>query len=323
MQRRQLLTLATRLALPAVLSAGVPTLVRAQASPLRVILPIPPGGPSDSVARALLQVVARTGGRTVVFDNKPGAGGALAARALMDARPDGHTVLWTLASMTGIPLLQKVPPFQSLAEFSPVGVVGRFTFAMFVPADSPARSVAEFVVQSRGAAEPPSCGHGTLGELMAAAQFLKASGARAVHVPYKGGAQLMPDLSGGRLQLNFGPVSSGLPLVKAGKLRVLAVLSDTRSPLLPEAPTLAELGIATGALPTWQALMAPAGTPAELARSLHREVATALREPEVKAQLERLALHIDGGAPEALAALVRSDFEVWRTFVREHQIAPE
>lgn len=315
MQRRQLLMMAASLALP--------PRVRAQAAPLRVILPVPPGGPSDGAARALLQAVGKATGRAVVFDNKPGAGGALAARALMDARPDGHTILWTLASMTGIPLLQKVPPFQSLAEFSPVGVVGRFTFAMFVPADAPARSVAEFVALSRAAAEPPSCGHGTLGELMAAAQFLKASGARAVHVPYKGGAQLMPDLSSGRLQLNFGPVSSGLPLVRAGKLRVLAVLSDTRSPLLPEAPTLAELGIATGALPTWQALMAPAGTPADLARALHREVATALREPEVKGPLERLALQVDGAAPEALAALVRSDFEVWRSFVREHQIAPE
>jgi tripartite-type tricarboxylate transporter receptor subunit TctC len=314
-QRRHLLTLATGLALS--------PLLRAQAAPLRVILPVPPGGPSDSAARALMQVLGKASGRTVVLDNKPGAGGALAARALMDARPDGQTVLWTLASMTGIPLLQKTPPFQSLAEFTPVGVVGRFTFAMFVPADSPARSVAEFVAQSRAAAEPPSCGHGTLGELMAAAQFLKASGARAVHVPYKGGAQLMPDLSSGRLQLNFGPVSSGLALTRAGKLRALAVLSDARSPVLPEVPTLAELGITTGPLPTWQALMAPAGTPPELARALHRDVATALRDADLRAQLDRMALQADGGPPEALGALVRSDIEVWRSFVREHQIAPE
>ena len=315
MHRRHLLTLATGLSLA--------PLLRAQAAPLRVILPVPPGGPSDSAARALMQALGKATGRTVVFDNKPGAGGALAARALMDARPDGQTVLWTLASMTGIPLLQKTPPFQSLAEFTPVGVVGRFTFAMFVPADSPARSVAEFVAQSRAATEPPSCGHGTLGKLMAAAQFLKASGARAVHVPYKGGAQLMPDLSSGRLQLNFGPVSSGLALTRAGKLRALAVLSDTRSPVLPEVPTLAELGIATGPLPTWQALMAPAGTPPELTRALHRDVAAALRDADLKAQLDRMALQADGGAPEALGALVRSDIEVWRSFVREHQIAPE
>ena len=141
MQRRQLLTMATSLALP--------LLARAQAATLRVILPVPPGGPSDGAARALLQAMGKASGRSLVFDNKPGAGGALAARALMDARPDGQTVMWTLASMTGIPLLQKTPPFQSLAEFTPVGVVGRFTFAMFVPADAPARSVAEFIALAR------------------------------------------------------------------------------------------------------------------------------------------------------------------------------
>lgn len=318
MQRRHLLHLAA-----ATGAVFAPALLRAQSAPLRVIVPTPAGGPSDSAARALLQVLARSGSRTVVVENRPGAGGALAARALLDSRPDGQTLLWTLASMTGIPLLQKAPPFQSLAGFTPVTTVGRFAFAMFVPAASPVRSVADYVAQSRAAADPPSCAWGTLGEFMAAVQFMKASGGRALYVPYKGGAQLMPDLASGRVQVNFGPLSSGLAQVQAGRLRVLALLAAQRSPLTPETPTLAEAGVVTGPLPTWQALMAPPGTPADVVRGLHREVAAALAEPELKAQLERQALQVDGSAPEVLAALLRSDFEVWQAFVRENAVASE
>jgi tripartite-type tricarboxylate transporter receptor subunit TctC len=314
-----------RLTLLTIALAGFGRTVRAQSNPaaLRLIVPTPAGGPSDTAARVVATALARGNARTVLVENRPGAGGSIAARAVLDARPDGQTLLWTLASMAGIPVLQKSPPFQSLAEFTPVGSVGRFIFALFVAADHPAHSVAELVTLARARPDALSCAHGTLGEMMAAVQFMKATGTRAQLVPYKGGAQLMPDLATGRVQLNFGPLSSGLAQVQAGKVRALAVLAPRRSPLLPEVPTLAEAGVSTGALPTWQALLAPPGTPAELAQRLSREVAAALQEAELRATLERQALIPEGSTPAELTATISADATLWRSFAAEQQIAPE
>lgn len=314
-----------RHALMTIALAGSGRLATAQSSSavLRLVVPTPAGGPSDSAARVIGTALARGSGRTVVVENRPGAAGAIAARAVLDARPDGQTLLWTLASMSGIPVLQKAPPFQSLAEFTPVGSIGRFIFALFVPADSPARTVAELVTLARAKPDALSCAHGTLGEMMAAAQFMKSTGTRAQFVPYKGGAQLMPDLTTGRVQLNFGPLSSGLAHVQSGKLRALAVLSEQRSALVPEVPTLAEAGVGIGALPTWQALLAPPGTPAELAERLSREFAALLQQPELRSALERQALVPEGSTPAALAATLSADAATWRRFVAEQQIAPE
>jgi len=305
------------------IAAARPAWSQAPATTLRLIVPTPAGGASDSAARFVAQALAQRGAAAVVVENRPGAGGAIAAKAVLDARPDGQTLLWALGSMCGIPVLQKAPPFRSLAEFTPVSSVGRFVFALFVPADSPARTVSDLVKLARARPEGLSCGHGTLGEMMAAAQFMKTTGVRTVLVPYKGGAQLMPDLTSGRLQLNFGPLSSGLAHVQAGKLRALAVLADQRSPQLPEVPTLAEAGVGSGPLPTWQALLAPPGTPQELAQGHARELANALRQPELRAALEGLALQLEGSTPQALAATINSDTQLWRQFVTEHAIAPE
>lgn len=313
--RRRLLTLA--------LAAAAAPRSFAQAAPLRVIVPTPAGGASDQAARLLAQALARRSDRPVQVENRPGASGALAARAVQEARADGQTLLWALASMSGIPVLQKSPPFQSLSDFTPVSSVGRFVFGLFVPAESAPRQVAELVAAARSRPDGLACAHGTLGEFMAAAQFMKATGTRLTLVPYKGGAQLMPDLASGRVQLNFGPLAGGLAQVQAGRVRALAVLAARRSVLLPEVPTLAEAGVGTGTLPTWQALLAPPGTPAEVALQQSREVAAALAEPELQAALERLGLQVEATSPQALATTLQADARLWRDFVAEHAIAPE
>lgn len=292
-------------------------------APLRLVMPVPPGGPSDTCARTLMQAVSRQTGRTVVVENRPGAGGAIAARAVLDARGDPNTLLWALASMSGIPVLQKSPPFQSLAEFVPVGSVGRFPFAVFVSNDLPVRNMAELVVLMRAKPDALACAHGTLGEWMAAAQLFKATGTRATLVPYKGSAQLMPDLASGRVQLNLGPVSSGLAQIQAGRVRALGVMSTARSSLLPEVQTLAEGGIATGPLPTWQALLAPPGSPAEAAQRLSREIAATLQDADLRAALQRQGLQVEGTTPEALAQTLVADAQVWRSFVAENGVSPE
>jgi tripartite-type tricarboxylate transporter receptor subunit TctC len=291
--------------------------------PIRIVVLTPPGGPSDAAARAVGQALSKSLGQPVVIENKPGAGGAIAAQAVLAAPADGYTLLWSIASMAGIPMLQKSSPFQSLAEFTPVSLGGSFAFGLYTHPGVPARSVAELNSHIRANPDKLSYGTGTLGEYMAMAQLLKATGGSALRVPYRGGAQLMPDLLSGRIQLNVGPLSNGLPHVKENKLRLLAVLLPRRTPLAPDVPTMAESGLASVSLPTWQALLAPPKTPSEIVERVAREVAGAVRDPALKATLEQQGLLVEGSTPAALAAVIARDTETWRSFVREYNIPQE
>jgi tripartite-type tricarboxylate transporter receptor subunit TctC len=262
-------------------------------------------------------------GQPIVVENRAGAGGAIAAQALLGAAPDGYTLIWAISSMTAIPMLQKSPPYQSLSELTPLSIVGSLAFGMFVHPGVPATSVAEFVSYARGNPGKLSVATGTLGEYMATAQFLKATGISAVRVPYKGTAQLMPDLLGGRVQWNFAPLSGGLQHVKEGKLRMLAILLPKRSIIAPEVPTLEEAGVAGVSSPTWQAIFAPPRTPREIADRLTRELVAALHAPSLRTLLEQQGVQVDGSGPEALAVVIAQTEQTWRTFIREHDIPQE
>lgn len=290
---------------------------------VRLIVPTPAGGPSDLAARHLGQALAKSTGQTFVVENKPGASGAVAAQALMAAPNDGCTLMWTMSSMSGLPVLLKTPPYQSLAELAPVSLIGHLTYVLFVHSDVPAKSVTEFVDYVRANPDKTSYATGTLGDYLATTRFLKATNVRSVRVPYKGGAQLMPDLITNRVQFNLGPVSSGMQHVKDGKLRMLAVLLPKRSSLVPEVPTMAELGLSGVALPTWQAVFAPAGTPANVLDKLSREIESALTQPALREQLEQLAIQVEASTPQRLAALAERDGQAWRAFVSEYSIPNE
>jgi tripartite-type tricarboxylate transporter receptor subunit TctC len=311
-------TLAFTLAL-----AAASAIAQSSNKPVRLIVPTPPGGPSDTAARTVAQALARGLGQPVVVENRPGAGGAIAAQAVMTAAPDGQTLLWGLASMAGIPVLQRSAPFQSMSELVPVALVGRFGFALFVHPDVPARTVDELVAYGRAHPDKLNYATGTLGEYMAMVQVLKATGMSSVRVPYKGGVQLMPDLIAGRIQLNIGPVSSGLQHVKDGKLRMLAVLLPTRIAIAPDVPTLAESGVQVPDLPTWQALFAPPGTSPDVAEQIAREVSRVLADPEVRSKLAQQALQVEIGTRDGLAKIVAQDSDAWRAFVRENNVPQE
>jgi tripartite-type tricarboxylate transporter receptor subunit TctC len=313
-------------ALSAVLCAVLPAApVAAQypAKPVRLVLSTPAGGPSDTAARALAHSLAKSLGQPVVVENKPGANGAIAIQAVMAAPPDGYTLLWGIASMATLPLVQKSAPFQSMAELTPVALVGSFAFGLFVHPSVPAQSTSEFVSYLRARPDQLNYGTGTLGEYMAGARLLKTSGTAALRVPYRGGQQLMPDLLAGRIQFNIGPLSGGLPHVRDGKLRLLAVLLPQRSALAPDTPTLDEAGITSVVLPTWQAILAPPNTPREVVERLSRDVARSLGEAGLRGQLEQQGLLVQAAGPEGLAATIARDVETWRTFVRDYNIPQE
>ena len=291
--------------------------------PVRLIVPLPPGGASDTAARALGLALTQALGQPVVVENRPGANGAVAAQAVLGAPPDGYTLLWGIGSMAAIPLLQKNPPFVSIEEFTPVATVGRLAFCMVVHPDIPARSVAEFVSYARANPGKLSFASSTISEFMATAQFMNATGIQMVRIPYKGGAQAMPDLLAGRVHTSITPLSAVLPFTRDGRLRMLAVSLTERSQAAPSIPTMAEAGVPSVSVPTWQGVFAPPRTPKEVVGRLAGAIRQVLQEPAIKAELERQNFAIDGSGPEALSATIKNDLRTWATFVRENAITPE
>ena len=291
--------------------------------PVKIVVPFPAGGASDLTARAVGQTLSKQLGQPVLIENRPGASGGVAAQAVMSAPADGYTLLWGSASMVALPYVLKKPPYASMTDLAPVAAVGRLPFCLFVHSSVNASNLAQFTAQARQSPGKLNFATGSLSEHIAVTRLNAASGAQMQHVPYKGGAQLMPDLAEGRVQVNIGPCSTGMAFVKAGKLRVLATLLPTRSALLPEVPTAAEAGMPELVVPTWQALLAPPRTSPEVIERMASEVQAALKDPETLAQLERLGVQPDWAGPAALGARIRQEAPQWERFVRQSGIEAE
>jgi tripartite-type tricarboxylate transporter receptor subunit TctC len=259
----------------------------------------------------------------MVIDNIPGANGAIAGRAVINAPADGYTFLWGVGSMVAIPLLQKSPPFEAFSNFTPVSMVGQFPFGMLTHPSVPAKTVNEFIAYARANSDKLSYASATLSEYMAAAQFMKASGVAMNRVPYKGNAQAMPDLLAGRIQVYFTPISLALPYVNDGRLRMLGALLPQRSPAVPDVPTMTEVGMPGVSIPGWQAIFAPPKTPQGIVDTMSRQINMALQDPEVAAQFDRLTLRVERSTPEILAAIIGRDAESWRVFIHENNIVQD
>lgn len=291
---------------------------------VKIVVPFPPGGASDATARAIGRTLSTRLGQPVLVENRPGASGAIAAQTVVAAPADGYTILWASASMVSLPYLTRKPPYGSLNDMAPIASVGRLPFCVFVHPSVSGNTLAAFVAEAHKA--PPgtlSYASGSVSEWLAGSRLDAAAAARMVNVQYKGGPQLMPDLVAGRVQVNIGPCSTGMPFVKSGQLRVLAILLPARSPLLPEVPTATEAGMAELTAPTWQALIAPAGTPAAVIDRLAREVETALADAETQRQFGALGVQPDFAAPAALQERIRQEAPQWERFVRSNGISAE
>lgn len=291
--------------------------------PIKLIVPVPPGGPSDSAARTLGQSLTQSLGQPIVVENRPGADGTIAAQAALGSPSDGYTLLWGLASMVAIPLLHEPSPFKSLTDFTPVSIVCRLPFGMVVHPSVPTKSVGEFVAYARANPDKLSFATGPLSEFMAAVQFMKATGISMVRVPYKGGAQAIPDLIEGRVEVYFTPLSLSLPHARSGRLRMLATMLPRRSALAPDVPTMTEAGVTGISVPNWNAILLPPKTSSEISKRISDELQRILRQPDLRAAYDSQGLQAEGSTREEAAAVIAADFETWRRFIRENNIPQE
>ena len=286
--------------------------------PIRMILPASPGGPVDVIARTVGAGLAEALGQPIVMDNRAGAGGIIGAEIVVNANPDGYTLMFAHSGPLAIEAaLHSKLSYHPLKSFAPVSLVAASPYVLIVTSATPAKSVKDLIALARsrpGKFHYASGGIGT-GLHMAGELLNLAAGLKMVHVPYKGAGPSMAALMSGEVDMMFNGVSSALPHVKAGRLRAIAISSAQRSPLLPDLPTVAESGLRYETA-GWYGLVAPAGTPKPVTARLQASLHQALNAPEMK---ERLAAQgIDGIAstPEQLTKHLRSELDKWTAVVK-------
>ncbi len=288
--------------------------------PIRLIVPVSPGSPPDSLARIITEPLAAALGQPVVVENRPGGAGTIGMSAVAKAAPDGHTV-----GMIGLPQIvapSLVPemPYDTARDLAPVTQLTWTANVLVVRPSSPLKTVAEFVAMAKakpGQLTYASAGNGTPSHL-ASELFKHHAGIEVQHVPYKGAPAALAALLGGQVDIAFGGVATAVPLIKSGKLRALGTASVRRLPALSDLPTIAELGFAGYQLNEWQGVVVPAGTPAEVIAKLVSEMARVVALPETQARLAHLGLYpAEKLGPDALGALIRAELPRWKQIVRE------
>ena len=289
------------------------------AKPLRLIVPFPPGGSADILARAVGQKLAEGLGQPVVIDNRPGAGTAIGAEATAKAPPDGYTVMiGTVSSHAINPALNPGLKYDPVKDFAPISLVASIPFALLAHPSLAARSVPELVALAKAKPDAlnfSSAGNGTSNHL-AGELFKRMTGTSIVHVPYKGSAPALTDLVAGQVQLMFDLVLTAAPHVRSGAARALAVTGRERSAVLPGVPTVAESGVPGYEVSAWFGLFAPAGTPASVVSALAAETAKALRQPDLRERLAAQGADPITNTPEQFAAFVKEELAKWSGVVK-------
>ena len=292
--------------------------------PIRLIVPFPPGGAAELGARIFAQPLGQALGQPVIIETKPGADGAIAADATMKAAPDGYTLFYaTNTAFSWVPAVRKNPPYDPVADFTPVSMIGQFGFFLFSHPSVPANNMAELLAHIRANPGKLNYGSGNSTAMLSTAQLVQREKLDVVHIPYKGDGPLSIDLLGGRVQFAIATPGAAAPQVKEGRLRVLATLLPSRSSLLPQAPTMAESGLAGLSITPWGGIFGPKGMPREIAERLSRELIALLKRPEVREAFGLLAFEPRGSTPEELTAFTKEQLEVWRRVVGEVGIKPE
>jgi tripartite-type tricarboxylate transporter receptor subunit TctC len=292
--------------------------------PIRLVVPFPPGGAADLTARVVSVPLSVQLGQPVVLDYKAGADGAIAGLDVMRAAADGYTLLFgTNTGLCAAPVLRKNPPYDPLADFTPVALVGKFGFFVWVHESVPAKTLDELIAHIRQNPGKLNYGTGNSTSILATAQLAALERLEIAHIPYKGDAGVSTDLIAGRLQMVIATPGTLLQYVREGKVRALATLLPTRSPLLPEVPTMAESGKKGISIQPFAGIYGPANLPREIVERLAREVAAVMAKPEVREGVARHAFEAQSSTPAELADFHRAQLEIWRRTVKEVGIAPD
>ena len=323
MQRRLLLCSAAASAA----TLAWPALAQAWPSrPIKLVVPFPPGSSPDLIGRLIAEPLAAVLGQPVVIDNKPGAGGNVGTGLVAKAEPDGHTLLFTIQGpLVTAPLLSKALPYDPAKELAPVSLVATSPNLLVVDPKLGAETLADFVriaKEKQGALNYGSVGNGSAAHL-AMELFNTRAGVDLVHVPYQGFPQVVNAILAGQVQAGFMVPGIAMGQVRAGKLRGLGVTTLGRSAALPEFPTLAEQGFAGFEAISWQAVLAPAKTPAVIVDRLAREIVRIVKSDEVRTKMLAQYFSAAGTAPAALATLMASERERWAKVIRAAGVKPE
>ena len=287
--------------------------------PIRLVVPFPPGGATDILARVVGKRLADVWIQNVIIDNRPGAGGTLGANLVAKANPDGYTLLMgTNASHAIAPSLYANLAYDALKDFAPITLVAIVPQVVVVHPALPVRNIRELIAlakQKPGELNFSSAGQGTPGHL-GMELFKMLTGTSMIHVPYQGGAPGLTAVAGGQVQFMADNMNSALPFIQAGRVRAIAVTSAKRSGALPEMPTIAEQGVTGFDSGSWFGMFAPAGTPAAIVAKLHAETVKALQLPDVRQTLAQQGAEVGANTPAQFTELIKSDIARWAKVIQ-------
>ena len=319
LDRRRFIACAAAPLLPAFLQRAA----HAQASAwpnrfVRLVVPFPPGGGTDAIARIVAGRLSELWGQQMVVENKGGAATNIGTEYVARSDPDGYTMLLTSMPLAVNRFLFPTLPYDAIADFAPVSLICDYPNVMAVPVSSPAKSVKEFIDYAnanKGKVTFASSGHGTSvhlsGEL-----FKRMANVEMTHIPYRGAGPALNDLIPGRVDVMFNNIGAVLPLIQGGKLRALAVTTAKRSAAVPELPTIAESGVPGFDVSSWYAFFLPVKTPRDIVRKAYADTVTALADPVIKDRLEKLGVVVAGSTPEGLAAHLKSEMDKWGPVIK-------
>jgi tripartite-type tricarboxylate transporter receptor subunit TctC len=314
------------LAATTVIAPAVVRRAHAQSWPnrfVRLVVPFPPGGGTDAIARVVAGKLSDIWGQQMVVENRGGGATNIGTEAVVRSDPDGYTMLLQSMPLAVNRFLFPSLNFDPVGDLAPVSLLCDYPNIMAVPITSPARSVTDFIAYAKankGKVTFASSGHGTSvhlsGEL-----FKRMAGIEMLHVPYRGAGPALNDLLPGRVDVMFNNIGAVLPLIQSDKLRGLAVTTAKRTPAAPNLPPIAEVGVPGFDVSSWYALFAPARTPPEIIRKMHAETVAALTDPATKERLEQLGVVVIGSTPAELAATLKSEMDKWGPVIKDAGIS--
>jgi tripartite-type tricarboxylate transporter receptor subunit TctC len=318
--------LVASIALFACVATGVAIAQTYPTKPVRMIVPFPPGGATDLLARVVGQKLGEALGHQVVIDNRPGAGGTIGSRLMLDAQPDGYTILMSSVSTHAIgPHLYAKPPYDPMQDFTAISEVSVTPTVLMASAMLPVNTLKEFIALAK--ARPGKLNYGSSGvgtQFHLSGELLKLlAGIDMAHIPYKGTALVYPDLFSGQVSMMFDTLSVAIPFIKAGRVKALGVTGARRAPALPDVPTIAEAGVAGFNADLWLGIWGPAKLPRDITDKLSSEIAKLLKLPDVRERLAAQGMEPVGSTPLEFAEFVRRENAQWSKVVKSAGVKAE